>query len=248
MRKFLKLIFKGYLVFTMLLILLIVFIIIIKPTPVEPKVKSLETTKTYSIFEAGSTANTDSIFSLYFNNDTFPYILSESKHYDTLGVYMMKQTLDETDDVFAQECFNNWIDNEQDTSLCKEFDYYKNWRNKENFKGVYLDTYKDRNGNRYILFTHSGSCACCNGSEIKSQKVKYYTIDDPRNKIQEYHSDNIRLSGMYEEFLRKNHGAITSFTQTKDSAYVHINRLNNSRYDSTYNDVFIVKKTITSYH
>jgi len=247
MKKFLKLIFKGCLIVTILLILFIAFIFITKPTPPDPKLESLEITKTYYGFEADSTTSIDSLFRLYFNIDTFPYILSELKHFDTAGVYIMKQTLDETDDIFAQECYK-WVNGELDTSFCKEFDYYENWRDIENFKGIYIDTHKDLNGNRHVLFTHSGSCACCSEAEIQSQKVKYHSIDDPRIKLEKYYSTNIRLSGEPEELYSRNHGAISSFTQSRDSAYIHISRLNNSRYDSTYNDVFIIKKTITYYH
>ena len=244
--KILKFILISFVVLFTLCVLIIVFNLTTKS---KPKIISKERTEIYYPFESNNVLNIDSIFNIYFNTDTFPLILAKEKNNDTVGILKNIQFLDDDNQVFSQECFNNFMvdDQDWDTSSCKEFDYFRDWRAVEGIEGIYLDNFKTKNGKRVVTFTHGEGCSCCTEMKVMFKSVKYHPLDDPRSVLDNYHSSNISLSGAEEEWLREDIEAISIFIKEIDSTSIKIKKLENSKYDSTYKDVFIVEKTVKFY-
>ena len=152
--------------------------------------------------------------------------------------------------IFAKECYWYWMYDDyseiiEDTSICKDFDHYRDWyKNEFPDGGVILDAFLHSDGTREIIYHHGPGCACCGDANIKFKTVRFYYKDDPRKIIKDYSFTNQILSKEDIEYLSKQIGA-NSFKIKIDSMN-NINlsslKLNNYFFNDLKTDFVILKK------
>ena len=210
-------------------------------------------TEYFTPFEVKNNIDLDSLLTSYFLViDTLSQFYKIIKEYDTVSQKLKSsQFFNHKNELFAQECFwywkyENYADIIEDTSICNEFDFYRDWY-KINFPngGIIVDdSYLNLDGSRSVAYYHGPGCSCCSQDNIKFKSVSFHKYDDPRRIIERYHLTNQVLSQEDSEFLRKKSGAI-SFVSKIDSIN-HINlsvtKLNNYSFNNDKIDVVIIKK------
>ena len=126
-----------------------------------------------------------------------------------------KKFFNNKNELFAQECdwywkYDHYSDIIEDTTICKEFDHYRDWyKNELPNGGIVLDDFLNPNGTRSIAYSHGPGCACCSDVSIKFKTVRFHEYDDPRKIIEDYHLSNQLLSKEEFEQFRKQIGAIS---------------------------------------
>ena len=152
--------------------------------------------------------------------------------------------------IFAKECFWYWKYEDyskiiEDTSICKEFDHYRDWyKNEFPDGGVILDAFLHSNGTREIVYHHGPGCACCGDVNLKFKTVPFYEKDDPRKIIKDYYLTNKVLNKKNIEYLSKQI-RVNGFKIKIDSMNnVNLSalKLNNYFFNNLKTDVVILKK------
>ena len=215
-------------------------------------------TEYFTPFEVKNNIELDSLLTSYLLViDTVSSFYKIIEEYDTASQKLKSyKFFNHKNELFAQECFWYWkyenhADIIEDTSICNEFDFYRDWY-KINFPNggiIVNDSYLNLDGSRSVAYYHGSGCACCSQDNIKFKSVPFHEYDDPRRIIERYHLTNQVLSQEDSEYLRKKSGAI-SFVSKIDSVN-HINlsitKLNNYSFNSDKTDVVIIKKETKIY-
>lgn len=214
-------------------------------------------TEFFTPIEVKNNINLDSLLTSYsLIIDTISPLYKVIKEYDSISQKLKSNKhFNHKNELFSQECFwywkyENYADIIEDTTICNEFDHYRDWyHNAFPNGGIILDNFINPNGSRTVAYYHGSGCACCSDVNIKFKTILFHKQDDPRKILEDYHLTNQVLSQEDSEYLRKKSGAI-SFVSKIDSVN-HINlsiiKLNNYSFNSNKIDVVIIKKETEIY-
>ena len=236
---------------SLIVILTLVFILTYEKEEQDPIIKQL-ITEYFTPIEVNHNIDLDSLLNSYFLViDTINPLYKIIIEYDSVSQKLKsKKFFNHKNELFASECFWYWkyehfSDVIEDTTICKEFDHYRDWyKNEFPNGGVVLDVFLNPNGTREIAYYHGSGCSCCSEVNIKFKTVRFYKQDDPRKILEDYHLTNQVLSREDSEHLRKQIGAI-SFNIKMDSINnlnLSVTKLNNYSFNNEEIDVVILKK------
>lgn len=238
--------------FISIIVILTFFFLFVFEKKEEIPIIKKQITEYVTPFEVNHNIDLDSLLNSFFSKmDTINSFYKIIIEYDSLSQKIKsKKSYNQRNEIFAQECFWYWKYEDfseiiEDTSICNEFDHYRDWYKNEFPKGgVILDAFLHTDGTREILYHHGPGCSCCGDVDIKFKTVRFYKQDDPRKIIEDYHLTNQVLSKEDSEYLRKQIGAI-SFNFKKDSinnVNLSVIKLNNHFLNNEETDVVILKK------
>ena len=249
MKKYIFLIVSSI---SLIVILRLFFLFTYEKEEQDPIIKQL-ITEYFTPIEVNHNIDLDSLLNSYFLvMDTINPFYKIIIKYDSVSQQLKsKKFFNYKNELFASECFWYWkyehfSDIIEDTTICKEFDHYRDWyKNSFPDGGVVMNNFINPDGSRSIAYYHSSSgCACCSDVNIKWKTVRFHEQDDPRKILEDYHLDNQVLSKEDSEYLRKKNGAI-SFNIKIDSinnVNISVIKLNNYFFNNEKIDVVILKK------
>lgn len=251
---------KIFLIVSCVLLIVILtfsFLLVFEKKEKDPIIKQ-QITEYFTPFEVNNNIDLDSLLNEYYliidSINPFYKIITE---YDSISQKIKsKKSFNIKSEIFAQECYWGWkyenfSEINEDTSICKEFDHYRDWyKNEFPEGGVVLDAFLHSNGTREIVYHHGPGCACCSNVNIKFKTVRFYIQDDPRKIIEDYHLTNQVLSNEDSENLRMQIGAI-SFNIKLDivnNVKLSVIKLNNNSLNTDEIDIVIIKKETYSFY